>query len=55
MMSTQWRFHQMAHSSTSGSDDDTVKLWDVDTKENITTLEGYTAVMFLLVAFSPEW
>ena len=37
----------------SGSVDGTVKLWDVEKKENITTLEGHTSIVYS-VAFSPD-
>ena len=37
----------------SGSDDNRIKLWDIKTKENITTLEGHTAG-FHSVVFSPD-
>ncbi|MYF91008.1 MAG: T9SS type A sorting domain-containing protein [Gemmatimonadetes bacterium] len=37
----------------SGSEDDTVKLWDVATKTNIATLEGHTDYVYS-VAFSPD-
>ena len=36
-----------------GAADDTVKLWDVETQQNIATLEGH-AVGGTLVAFSPD-
>ena len=37
----------------SGSEDGTVKLWDVETKENIATLTGHTANVST-VSFSPD-
>ena len=37
----------------SGSQDSTIKLWDVGKKENITTLEGHTHIV-PTVAFSPD-
>ena len=37
----------------SGSQDSTIKLWDVKKKQNITTLEGHTDIVST-VAFSPD-
>ena len=37
----------------SGSQDETVRLWDVDSGEAITTLEGHSSYVFS-VAFSPD-
>ena len=37
----------------SGSDDGTVKLWDVTTHENIATLQGHTNWVYS-VSFSPD-
>ena len=52
-MSDQWHFHRMARCLPQGSDDGTVKLWDVVTHETITTLEGHTDYV-TSVAFSPN-
>ena len=41
-LSLPWRFHTTGHYlPASGSEDDTVKLWDVNTHTNIATLEGH--------------
>ena len=48
-----WHFHPMAHFLASGSWDRTLKLWDVATRQNITTLEGHS-LGINSVAFSPD-
>ena len=52
MRSVLCRFHPMGRCSLPGSLDYTVKLWDVETKENITTLEHPHGVES--VSFSPD-
>ena len=51
-MSHQWHFRPMDFLLASGSDDGTVMLWDMATRESIATLAGQTYVYS--VVFSPD-
>ena len=50
---SQSRFSSDGKTIASGGSDNTIKLWDVETKQNIATLTGHEDIIFS-VAFSPD-
>ena len=53
MGSIRCRFLPMVRLLASGSDDETVRLWDVTSRQEIATLEGHTSDVNS-VSFSPD-
>ena len=53
MRSPLLRIHLMATILASGSEDKTIRLWDVSTRETIAILEGHTHWV-TSVAYSPD-